>query len=684
VYQVQYPKTKREEIIDVIHGTKVKDPYRWMEDFSSQKVQDWINKQEKYKDFIFSKIPKREVSLERMKEIYSIGTITTPIKRGNFIFYQRRKTEQQYILYVQEGLDGEVQELVNPNKLVKNEPISIDWFYPSPSGNLVAYGLSKSGSEKSTLYIINVKTKSLLKDEIPHTMWASLTWLSDESGFYYTRYPTPGTVPEGEEFYNRHVYFHKIGTKWEDDPKIFGEGRSPTEMYDVFLSGDGRYLRISVHIFTKNDVYLLNLENNELKEIIYGEDCYSYVIFSDDDLWILTNRNAPNYTICKASIDNPNVKNWQIVIPESNDILEGFHVTKKQIFCNYMINAANVMKTYSLDGIETSKIDLPKFATIFGLYLNNSLPLKDRKEFFVSVKTFFDPTIIYHYNIKNNKFTKFTEIPSPINPNDYAVKQVWYESKDKTKVSMFIAHKKNIELNGKNPTLLYGYGGFNVAMKPPSFDYSLYYWLENGGIFVVANLRGGSEYGEKWHKGGMLGNKQNVFDDFIHAGKWLIKNKYATNKTLAIAGGSNGGILTGAAVTQRPDLFSAVFIGIPILDMIRYHNFTVAKIWIPELGTAENPEHFKFLLKYSPYHNVKKDTQYPAIYLTTAESDTRVDPIHAIKMTAMLQWATASDEPIILEVERQTGHGVGKPLDALAKSRTELFTFLGWKTGMKF
>ncbi|NHK31134.1 MAG: S9 family peptidase [Asgard group archaeon] len=684
VFQVQCPKTKREEINEVIHGTEVRDPYRWMEDVSNQDVQDWINKQDEYKEFIFSKIPNREAALERMKEIFSIGAISTPIKRGNFIFYLRRKTEKQYILYVQDGFDGEIQELVNPNKLIKDEPIAIDWFFPSPTGNYVAYGLSKSGSEKSTLYIINVKTKVLLKGEIPHTMWVDLTWLNNESGFYYTRYPIPETVPKGEEFYNRHVFFHKIGTGWKEDPKIFGEGRSPTEIYNVILSEDNRYLRISIHIFTKNDVYLLDLKNNKLSEIIVGEDCMSYVIFSDKDMWILSNRNAPNNAIYKTSIDKPNVKNWQLVIPERNDILEDFLVTEENIFCIYMVNAVNVLKAFSLDGKETSKIKLLEFSSMFGLYMNNQLPLEDRKEFFVSVKTFFDPTIIYHYNIKEKKLTKFTEIPSPINPNDYAVKQVWYESKDKTKVSMFITHKKNIELNSKNPTLLYGYGGFNVPMKPPSFDYSLYYWLENGGIFVVANLRGGSEYGEKWHKAGMLGNKQNVFDDFIHAGKWLIENKYASNKTLAIVGGSNGGILTGAAVTQQPDLFRAVFIGVPILDMLRYHNFTVAKIWVPELGTAENPEHFKFLLDYSPYHNVKKNTQYPAIYLTTAESDTRVDPIHAIKMTGLLQWATSSDEPIILKVERQTGHGVGKPLDALAKSKTDLLTFLGWKTGMKF
>ncbi|MHA1170699.1 MAG: prolyl oligopeptidase family serine peptidase, partial [Candidatus Heimdallarchaeota archaeon] len=331
-----------------------------------------------------------------------------------------------------------------------------------------------------------------------------------------------------------------------------------------------------------------------------------------------------------------------------------------------------------------SELDLPEFSSILGMGGAGSIAAIDQDHLYFSLMNFFYPTSIYHYDIKTKDLTIFREIKPPLNIDDYIVKQEWYESKDGTKVSMFIVHKKSIELHGSNPTMLNGYGGFNLPIKPPYLKYSRFFWLENNGVVAIANLRGGSEYGEEWHKAGMLEKKQNVFDDFIYAAKWLIKNKYTSQKHLCINGRSNGGLLTGAAITQEPELFGAVYVGVPLLDMIRYHLFSIARYWIPEYGSAEDPKQFKYILKYSPYHNVKKGTKFPATYLVAAASDSRVDALHAMKMTALMQWANASQEPILLFVEGQAGHGVGKPLEKLAETETDLYAFLGWKTGLKF
>lgn len=682
---MKYPVTERKEVVETLHGKEIKDPYRWLENYEDQKVIDWLDKQNQFTKEKIEKIPNYKKVLEKIKDYLSLGTISVPKEKKGLIFFQKATTESQPILYVQKGKTGEPKILVNPNELSKENPVALDWYFVSPTAKFIAYGLSNNGDEWSLLHIKNVETGEILEDKIPRTRFCSFAWLPDESGFYYTRYPEPGTVPKGQENYNKHIFFHIIGKDWHKDEKIFGEGRSPTNHYTISLSDDSKYLLIGVSKYTKFDLYIMDLENNKkLTEVIVGDDSITSGYMLDDEIWILTNKDVPRKALYKTKISNPSYDRWQQVIPESSNIISQVLITKNNIFLKVMKNATDYILVYSKDGKLLSELELPEYSSILNMGGAGTILAKDQDSFYFALNNFFYPTTIYNYEIKTQQLTIFKEIKPPLNIDDYIVKQEWYESKDGTKVSMFIVHKKGVELNGKNPTMLNGYGGFNLPIKPPYLKYSRFFWLENNGIIAVANLRGGSEYGEEWHKAGMLEKKQNVFDDFIYAAKWLIKNKYTSQKHLSINGRSNGGLLTGVAVTQEPDLFGAVYVGVPLLDMIRYHLFSIARYWIPEYGSSEDSEQFKYILKYSPYHNVKKGTNFPATYLVAAASDSRVDALHAMKMTALMQWANASQEPILLFVEGQAGHGVGKPLEKLAETETDLYAFLGWKTGLKF
>ncbi|MHA1921492.1 MAG: prolyl oligopeptidase family serine peptidase [Candidatus Heimdallarchaeota archaeon] len=680
---MKYPETIREEIIDEIHGVKVEDPYRWLENLEDEEVQQWLDNQHDYMEKIMESIPNRKASLDRIKELLSLGDITLPTQKAGMVFFSKRKTESQYVFYVQKSPKKKPEVLIDPNTLKDNGPIALDWYNVSPKGTYIAYGLSKDGDEWSTLHIMNIKTKELLDERIPRTRNCQIAWLADESGFYYTRFPEPGSVPEGQENYNSHIFFHNIGSDWHDDPKIFGEGRKQTNHYSVQISDDGKYLLISINKYTKNDLYLMNLEKNyALIEVIVGEDYLTSATMQNDEIWFVTNRNASKKAVLKATLAEPSVDKWITVIPELENTIETVHISKEKIFVSVMENAANKFLIYSTEGKMLGEMNIPKYSSIFSLPRARITYVKD-DGFYFRLVSFFHPATVYYYNIEKDELSIFGEIKPPIDPKDYEVKQVWYPSKDGTKVSMFLAYKRGLDLDGKNPVILCGYGGFNIPVKPPYISNSRFFWMEKGGIVAVANLRGGSEYGEDWHRDGMLEKKQNVFDDYIFAAKWLIENKYTSAANLAAYGRSNGGLLTGAAITQAPELFGAIYVGVPLLDMIRYHLFRIARYWIPEYGSSENSEQFDYIYKYSPYHNVKKGTAYPATYLVAGASDGRVDPNHAMKMAALLQWATGSEEPVALFVEKQAGHGMGKPLEQIAKADTDLYTFLGWKTGLQ-
>ncbi|MCK5297975.1 MAG: S9 family peptidase, partial [Candidatus Heimdallarchaeota archaeon] len=616
---MKYPETEQKEVVEIIHGKEIKDPYRWLENYEDQKVIDWLDKQNQFTKEKIEKIPNYKKVFEKIKDYLSLGTISVPKEKKGLIFFQKATTESQPILYVQKRKTGEPKILVNPNELSKENPVALDWYFVSPTAKFIVYGLSNNGDEWSLLHIKNVETGEILADKIPRTRFCSFAWLSDESGFYYTRYPEPGTVPKGQENYNKHVFLHIIGNDWHNDEKIFGEGRSPTNHYTISLSEDNKYLLIGVSKYTKFDLYIMDLENNrELTEVIVGDDSITSGSIMDDEIWILTNKDVPKKALYRTKINDPSNDKWQLVIPESGNIISQALITKNNIFLKVMKNATDYVLVYSKNGKLLSELELPEYSSILNMGGAGTISAKDQDSFYFALNNFFYPTTIYNYEIKTQQLSIFKEIKPPLNIDDYIVKQEWYESKDGTKVSMFIVHKKGVELDGTNPTMLNGYGGFNLPIKPPYLKYSRFFWLENNGIIAVANLRGGSEYGEEWHKAGMLEKKQNVFDDFIYAAKWLIKNNYTSQKHLSINGRSNGGLLTGVVVTQEPDLFGAVYVGVPLLDMIRYHLFSIARYWIPEYGSSEDPEQFKYILKYSPYHNVKKGTNFPATYLVAA------------------------------------------------------------------
>jgi prolyl oligopeptidase len=676
---IKPPQTRVSPVVDTVHGEIITDPYRWLEDGENPEVQKWTEKQNEYTRFWLDNFPRRSSIYKRLEELMSIGYLGTPLVRGDRIFNRKRAgTENQPILYLRKGLKASPEMVIDPNTWSEDGTIAMDWWVPSDDGSLIAYGASMGGSEKSTLYIRDVSTGKDLSDTIPYTRYADIAWLKDNSGFYYSRYPAPGTVPEGEENYHQHIFYHKLGTNYKDDPLIFGEDRPKEEMPGISLSPDGRYLLLSVwQGWSKSQIYFKDLkEGKEFIPVVEDLEGLFWGRILDNTLYLFTNYDASHYHIYAVDLKNPQPENWKELIPESDAILQNFDIVNNHLVVEAMQNAYSHLKIYTLKGKFKKEIALPTMGSVFGIQGE-----WDSKDLFFGFHSFFIPTTVYHYDMESGNLKVFDQLITNLDFSGFEHKQVWYKSKDGTKVSMFIVHRKDLKLNGKNPTLLGGYGGFNVS-ETPYFSEGIYLWLENGGVFALPNLRGGGEYGEEWHQAGMFGNKQNVFDDFIWAAKWLIENGYTSPEKLAISGGSNGGLLVGAALTQKPDLFKAVVCRVPLLDMVRYHKFDIARLWIPEYGSAEKAEEFKYLYAYSPYHHVHKGEEYPAVLLTAGTSDSRVNPLHARKMAALLQSSTSSDRPVLLRVESKAGHGVGKPFSKRIRERTDMYSFLLWQLEM--
>ena len=678
------PLAPQKAVTDLLQGKKIIDPYRWLEDASSTDTKQWVNDELGYTRAILDPLPGREQLHKRLSELLSIGTLSAPQIGGNYYFYTRRHgTQNQPVLLVREGIDGNDRALVDVNQLAADGTIALDWWTPSEDGKYVAYGTSPSGSEMSTLHVIATATGKLLPDSIERTRAASIAWKLDNSGFYYTRYPKKGDVAEGQEVYNRHVFYHTLGSDSAKDPLIFGEGRDPQDWPDAGLSNDGRWLLISVSQgWTKTELFLQDTKTGAAPvRITEGKDfLYSGEIFNGK-IFITTNEDAPRYRALVADATSPARSNWKEIIPQSDAVLQGVGVVNGLLLAQYEKNASSQLKLYDTGGRDLGNIQLPSIGSVFGIGGK-----WNRKGTFFAFHSFTVPDSIYQIDLASRGTSLWSKVDAPgIEPASYEVKQLWFNSKDGTRVPMFVFHKKGLELNGKNPTLLTGYGGFNVSLTP-SFVGDRYLWLEHGGVFAVANLRGGAEFGEDWHRAGMLDKKQNVFDDFIAAAEFLIAQKYADKDHLAIRGGSNGGLLMGAALTQRPDLYRAVVCQVPLLDMLRYQNFQIAKLWVPEYGSAEDPKQFDWIYGYSPYHHVKPGTQYPAILFMTADTDTRVDPMHAKKMAALMQAEAANgqsrERPILLRIDTKAGHGAGKPIAKQVEDLTDIYSFLFWQLGV--
>jgi prolyl oligopeptidase len=688
------PKAKVAPVEDTVQGHKIVDPYRYLENPNDPDTKLYVEQELSYTRSVLDPLPGRDKINARLSQLLEIGTVGVPQLGGKYYFHTRREGNQnQPVLYVREGLNGafnnEDRVLLDVNQLAADGTIALDWWYASEDGKYVAYGTSPSGSEVSTLRVIETASGKLLPDSIERTRAASLAWKHDNSGFFYTRYPKKGDVPEGQEVYNRHVFYHALGTDSAKDPLIFGEGRNPEWWPDVTLSEDGRWLLIDEgQGWTKTEMFLKDLTSKDPPlEITTGKDFLYGADFFAGKLYITTNEDAPHYRVFVADATHAKRENWKEIIPQLDAVLQNASVTGGKLLAEYEHNATSELKVFGLDGKKLADIPLPAIGTVFsasGRY--------DRNEIFFGFQSFTVPPSIYRVDLTkvdgtgvNSALWAKVDAPS-IDPAAYDVQQVWYSSKDGTKVPMFIVSKKGIEKNGKNPTLLTGYGGFNIS-ETPSFNRSTYLWMEHGGIFAVANLRGGAEFGEDWHRAGMLEKKQNVFDDFIAAGEYLIAQKYTDKDHLAIQGGSNGGLLMGAMITQRPDLFRAVVCQVPLLDMLRYQNFQIAKLWIPEYGSADDAKQFEWLYAYSPYHHVKPGQEYPAILFMTGDTDTRVDPMHAKKMAALMQAeaknGASKERPILLRIETKAGHGQGKPVTKQIEESTDMYSFLFWQLGVK-
>jgi prolyl oligopeptidase len=679
------PKAQKRPLEETLHGVKIVDNYRWLEDGENPDTQKWVAEEMAYTRAILDPLPGREAIHKRLTELLSIGSLTQPQIGGKYYFYMRREGMQnQPVLYVREGVDGKDRVLVDANQLAADGTIALDWYQPSENGRYLAYGTSPSGSEMSTLHIIETRTGSALPDTIERTRACSIAWMLDNSGFYYTRYPKKGDVPEGQEMYNRHVFYHELGSDPETDTKIFGEGRDAEDWPSVSLDNDGRLLLITVaQGWTKSELFLMDLKaRTPATRITTGKNfLYSGSVYNGR-VYITTNEDAPRYRVFVTEAGDYEREHWKEIIPQSDAVLQGAAVWGGKLFTQYEQNATSQLKVFDIDGTKLKDLLLPALGTVFG-----SDGKWDRDEIFYGFLSFTVPPAVYRYDLKSGVTSQWAKVDAPsIDPSAYEVNQEWYHSKDGTRVPMFIVNRKGVKKDGRNPTLLTAYGGFNVSMTP-SFSRTAYLWMEHGGVYAVANLRGGAEFGEDWHRAGMLGNKQNVFDDMIAAAEHLIAEKYTDKNHLAIQGGSNGGLLMGAMITQRPDLFRAVVCQVPLLDMLRYQNFQIAKLWIPEYGSSDSPEQFKWLYAYSPYHHVKAGTEYPAILFMTADSDSRVDPMHAKKMTALMQ-ASASNgssktRPILLRIEAKAGHGAGKPVTKQIEEGTDVYEFLFWQAGIK-
>jgi len=686
----QVPLAEKRPLEETLHGVKIVDNYRWLEDGTSPDTQKWVEEEMSYTRSLLDPLPGRDAIHKRLTELLSIGSISSPQIGGKYYFYTRREGMQnQPVLYVREGgverkNDGKDRVLLDVNQLAADGTIALDWYQPSENGKYLVYGTSPSGSEMSTLHIIETKTGAALPDIIERTRACSIAWMPDNSGFYYTRYPKKGDVPEGQEMYNRRVFYHDLGTDPETDLKIFGEGRDPEDWPNVSLDNDGRLLLITVEQgWTKAEMFLMDLKKGTPptrittgKNFLYSGSVYNGRVY------IVTNEDAPRYRVFVTEAGDYERDNWKEIIPQADAVLQGAAVWGGKIFAQYEQNATSQLKIFDSSGDKISDLTLPALGTVFG-----SDGKWNRDEIFYGFLSFTVAPTVYRYDIKTKTTSLWAKVDAPsIDPAAYEVNQEWYHSKDGTRVPMFIVNKKGLKKDSHNPTLLTAYGGFNVSLTP-DFKRQAYLWMEHGGVYAVANLRGGAEFGEDWHRAGMLDKKQNVFDDMIAAAEHLIAEKYTDKDHLAIQGGSNGGLLMGAMITQRPDLFRAVVCQVPLLDMLRYQNFQIAKLWVPEYGSSDNPEQFKWLYAYSPYHHVKEGTEYPAILFMTADTDTRVDPMHAKKMAAEMQAeaknGSSKTRPILLRIESKAGHGAGKPVTKQIEEFTDVYSFLFWQLGVK-
>ena len=666
------PSTPRREVRDTLHGVEIVDPYRWLEDQESDETRAWVQAQSALTDAVLAKLPGRATLRKRVAQLMRAGWMSVPWVRGPWLYYQRAKAGQELpTICRRRGASGREEVLIDSEALSSDRSRTASLMDVTTEGSLMAYGIRQGGEDEVEVRLLEPDARRELPDRLPKARYyGGISILPDRSALYYAIHTKDGP----------RVYRHTLGAAPETDTLFFGEGYGPECTIGAGVTEDGRYLLLTVYFGSSGDrteVFLQDLvKRGPIVPIVKGIDARFEPQIGGDTVYLLTNWRAPRGRILAVDAANPSQEAWREIVPEGREPIEGLSLAGGELFVTRLVDVVPRVARYGPDGEPRGEVALPGMGSVGGLSGQWGGPYA-----YYAYSSFTTPFTVLRYRVKDGAQSIWTRTRVPVDPSRFEVKQVWVTSKDGTRLPMFLVHAKGLHPDGQRPTLLTGYGGFNLS-QTPGFRLGAVLFAERGGVYALPALRGGGEYGEEWHRAGMLGNKQNTFDDFIACAEWLIQNGYTRPDKLAIAGGSNGGLLVGAALTQRPDLFRAVYCGVPLLDMLRYHQFLVARFWVPEYGSAEDPEQFRWLIAYSPYHRVRQGVAYPSVLFDTGDSDTRVAPLHARKMTALLQWATsAKDRPILLRYDTRSGHSGGKPLSESIEDVTAQMAFLLWQVG---
>ncbi len=679
--KITYPETKKVDSVDVYFGTEVKDPYRWLEDDRSEETANWVKAQNEVTFGYLNKIPYREKIRKQLEKIWNYEKIGSPFKEGNYTYYYKNDGLQNQSVLYRKDKDGKEEVFLNPNEFSKDGTTSLGGLSFSEDGSLLAYLISEGGSDWRKLIVIKTENKEIVGDTLVDIKFSGASWNGNE-GFYYSSYDKPKGSELSAKTDTHKLYYHKLNTPQKEDKLIFGG--IPEQKYRYvsgYVSDDRNYLFISgANSTSGNKLFFKDLRkpNSDFITITDNFENDTQVIDNKGSkFYLLTNLNTPNKRLVSVDASNPKSENWKDVIPETENVLS-VSLAGDYIFARYIVDAVSKVKQYDFDGKLVREVELPGVGSAAGFSSK-----KEEKETYFSFTNYNTPGKIYKMDLASGKYDLYWEPKIDFNSNNYESKQVFYTSKDGTKVPMIITYKRGTKLDGKNPTILYGYGGFNISLTP-SFSISNAVWLENGGVYAVANLRGGGEYGKKWHDAGTKMQKQNVFDDFIAAAEYLIAEKYTSSDFLAIHGGSNGGLLVGATMTQRPDLIKVALPAVGVLDMLRYHTFTAGAGWAYDYGTAaDSQEMFAYLKAYSPVHNVKEGVQYPATMVTTGDHDDRVVPAHSYKFAAELQSKQSGNNPVLIRIETNAGHGAGTPVSKMIDQAADMQSFILWNMGVK-
>jgi len=680
----EYPESKKLDVVDDYHGTLVADPYRWLEDPNAEDTKAWVRAQNDVTFPYLKSLPGRDRIESRLTTLWDYPRYSTPSKRGGHYFYSYNDgLQNQSVLYTMQSMDDEPRVLLDPNTFSEDGTVSLASVAISKNARYLMYGKSDGGSDWREFFVRDIETGEDLDTHLKWIKFSGGSWTHDEQGFYYSRYPEPAPGEElTAENTNVKLYYHRLGTNQSEDALIYERPDEPNWMIGGSVSHDGIYLIISLSESSapRNRLYYQDISRAGrpvVKLIDTFEARYSYITNDGPVFYFQTDLDAPKNRVISIDLRNPARNNWKTVIPEQEHVLTGISVVNNQFVASYLVDARSEVRIYAKNGNLEREVELPGIGSASGFSGE-----RDETEAFFSFTSYTYPTTIFRYDFTTHTYEEFRRPDVDFNPEEYVTEQVFYESKDGTTVPMFITYKKGLERNGNNPTYLYGYGGFNISMTP-GFSVSNLVWMEMGGIYAVANLRGGGEYGREWHQAGTKENKQNVFDDFIAAAEYLIDEGYTSSSKLAIGGGSNGGLLVAAAMVQRPDLFAAAIPAVGVLDMLRYHLFTIGWAWASDYGRSDNPEDFAYLYAYSPLHNLEPGTEYPATLITTAERDDRVVPAHSHKFAAALQEHHAGSNPVMIRIETRAGHGGGRPTSMIIEEAADRWAFIAKHTGMR-